>query len=108
MLEFCTNLQLVKFVAILCMVCVCFFFVDVSKKKKVAKKYSKCLRFDDKLFRSRDAFEAHTNFFSSAVIIVEREVNLDSLSQSFILEVFKDRTWTKLLNRSTNVWDPVI
>ena len=34
MLDFCTNLQLVKFVAILCMVCVCFFFVDVSKKKK--------------------------------------------------------------------------
>ena len=78
------------------------------RKKTVAKKYSKCLRFDDKLFRSRDAFEAHTNFFSLAVIIMEREVNLDSLSQTFILEVFKDRTWTKLLNRSTNVWDPVI
>ena len=60
------------------------------RKKTVAKKYSKCLRFDDKLFRSRDAFEAHANFFSSIVIIVEREVNLDSLSQTFILEVFED------------------
>lgn len=40
--------------------------------------------------------------------IVESEVNLDSLSQTFILEVFKDWTWTKLLNRSTNVWDPII
>ena len=37
MLDFCTNLQLVKFVAILCMVCVCFFFVDVSKKKNSCK-----------------------------------------------------------------------
>ena len=42
------------------------------------------------------------------MIIVEREVNLDSISQTFIPEVFRDWTWTKLLNGSTKVWDPII
>ena len=78
------------------------------RKKTVAKKSSKHLRFDNKLFRSRDAFEAHANFFSSTMIIVEREVNLDSLSQTFIPEVFRDWTWTKFLDGLTKVWDPII
>ena len=50
------------------------------RKKTIAKKSSKHLRFDNKLFRSSDAFEAYTDLFSSAVIIVERGVNVDSLS----------------------------
>ena len=42
------------------------------------------------------------------MIIVRREVNLESLSHTFIPDVFIERTWLKLLNGFIRVWDPVI
>ena len=36
-LDFYTNLHLIKFVTILCMVCVLFFIVDVSKEENSCK-----------------------------------------------------------------------
>jgi len=42
------------------------------------------------------------------MIIVQREVNLESLSCTFILEVFRDRTWTPLLTGFGNVCDPLV
>ena len=42
------------------------------------------------------------------MIIGEREVNLESLSHTFIPEVFRDRTWTSLLTIFGNVCDPQV
>lgn len=78
------------------------------RKKTIGKKSLKCLQYDEELFRSKDAFKAYTDFYRKTVIIVERKVNLESLSQTFILEVFRDRTWTKLLTGLERVWEPVI
>lgn len=55
-----------------------------------------------------DADVAYTEFYSEAVIIVERELNLESLSHSFIPEVFRDRTWTPLLTGFGNVCNPIV
>lgn len=78
------------------------------RKKYAAKKSSKHFRYDDNLFRNRDAYNAYIEFYSEAMIIVEREVNLESLSATFISEVFRDRTWTPLLTGSTKVCDPLV
>ena len=77
-------------------------------KKTIAKKSSKRIRFNDRLFRNRNAFEAFTDFYSKAKIIVEREVYMESLSHTFISRVFRDWTWTKLLTRSTKFCGPAI
>jgi len=39
---------------------------------------------------------------------MERGVDLESLENTFIPEVFKERTWTKLLNPSGGVYDNII
>ena len=46
--------------------------------------------------------------FRSATIIMERVVHLESLEGTFILEVFKERTWTKLLNLVEVVYSEII
>ena len=43
-----------------------------------------------------------------ATIIMERVVHLESLEGTFILEVFKERTWTKLLNPIEVVYSEII
>ena len=42
------------------------------------------------------------------MFIVEREVNLESLSHTFILEVFRERTWTPLLIGFGDVCEPLV
>ena len=42
------------------------------------------------------------------MIIVEREVNLESLSYTFILEVFRERTWTLILTGFGDVSEPLV
>ena len=42
------------------------------------------------------------------MIIVEKEVNLESLTCTFIPEVFRDRTWTPLFTGFGNVCDPLV
>ena len=39
---------------------------------------------------------------------MERVVNMQTLEDTFILKVFKERTWTKLLNPSGNVFGEII
>ena len=51
------------------------------------------------------AFNDHSK---RALIILERTVDLKSLKDTFIPEVFKERTWTKLLNPMANVYEDVI
>ena len=62
------------------------------RKKTIAKKPLKGQRYEEHQFRNRDAFEAFTDFYKEAVIIVEREVDLGSLENTFILNVFRDLT----------------
>ena len=51
---------------------------------------------------------AYNNYYKRALIILERFVELETLENTFILEVFKERTWTKLLNPVRNVYAEVI
>ena len=51
---------------------------------------------------------AYNDFYKKATIIMERVVRMETLENTFILEVFKDRTWTKLLNPSGNVFTDII
>ena len=106
-LAFILTCNLFKFVAILCMVCVCFFLKISPIKKTIAKKSSKRQKFNDNTFKDREAFERHSDIYSGAVIIVEREVNLESLSHTFILDVFIERAWSKLLSGFARVWEPI-
>ena len=40
----------------------------------------------------------YNDCYKRATIIMERVVKLETLEDTFVLEVFKERTWTKLLN----------
>ena len=73
------------------------------RKKTIAKKPLKRQRFEEDQFRNRDAFEAFSVFYKDAVIIVEREVDLPSLENTCIPDVFKERTWAPLLIGSVDV-----
>ena len=73
------------------------------RKKTIAKKPLKCQRFEEDQFRNRDAFEAFSVFYKDAVIIVEREVDLPSLKNTCIPDVFKECTWAPLLTGSVDV-----
>ena len=43
-----------------------------------------------------------------ALIVLERSVDLESLKDTFIPEVFKERMWTKLLNPMGDVFGDII
>ena len=73
------------------------------RKKTTTKKPLKHQRFEEDRFRNRDAFKAFSEYYKDAVIIVERKVNLPSLKSTFILDVFRDRTWAPLLIGSVDV-----
>ena len=51
---------------------------------------------------------AFNNHYKRAPIILERTVDLESLEGTFIPKVFKERTWAKLLNPISNVYEKVI
>ena len=51
---------------------------------------------------------AYNNFYKKATIIMERVVRMETLKNTTILEIFKERTWTKLLNPSGNVYGELI
>ena len=50
----------------------------------------------------------YNDCYKGATIIIERVVHLESLEGTFILEVFKERTWTKLLNLVEVVYSEII
>ena len=50
----------------------------------------------------------YNDCYKDKTIIMERVVQMQSLEDTFLLEVFKDRTWTKLLNPSGVVYSEII
>ena len=62
------------------------------RKKTIAEKPLKCQIFEEDCFQNRDAFEAFSEYYKDAVIIMEREVDLPSLENTSILDVFRDHT----------------
>ena len=51
---------------------------------------------------------AFNDYYKRATVIVERTVALETLENTFIPEVFKERKWTKLLNPMGNVYAEII
>ena len=49
--------------------------------------------------KSTEADMKYNDCYKRATIIMERVVKLETLEDTFIPDVFKERTWTKLLNR---------
>ena len=77
-------------------------------KKKATKKSSKHPRTSLDSFRNDEANMAFLDHYKRAPIFLERAVDLKSLEGTFILDVFKERTWTKLLNLLGNVFEDII
>ena len=77
-------------------------------KKKATKKSSKrpCTTLDS--FCNDDANMTFLDHYKRAPIVLERLVDFDSLKGTFIPDVFKERTWTKLLNPIGDVFEDII
>ena len=69
-----------------------------TKHATTKKPASKRTCTDSDHFNSADADMKYNDCYKEATIIMERVVHLESLEGTFIPEVFKERTWTKLLN----------
>ena len=80
----------------------------MSPRKSTAKKSAKHPQFSPDSFRNDDASIAFTDHYKRALIILERIVDIESLKDTFIPEVFKERTWTKLLNPMGDVFEVII
>ena len=101
---FWTNLNLIKFCGLFCVFAHVFLFVlcvhvQMSSTKHSAPKRptSKRARIDSDNFKSVEAVMAYNNYYKRATIIMERVVKLDTLWDTFIPNLFKESTWTKLL-----------
>ena len=77
-------------------------------KHLATKKSSKCACTDSDNFKSVEADMAYNDCYKRATIIMEMVVKLDTLEDTCILEVFKERTWIKLLNPSGVVYSEII
>ena len=103
------NQFLLCFVVLyLVLFCLCSFVQMAPTKHVATKKSSKraCTDFDN--FRSAEADMKYNDCYKGATIIMERVVQLESLEGTFIPEVFKERTWTKLLNLVGVVYSEII
>ena len=58
-------------------------------------------------FKSAEADMKYNDYYKDKTIIMERVVQMESLEDTFIPEVFKDRTWTKLLTPSGVVYSKI-
>ena len=77
-------------------------------KHSATKKSSKCACTDSDSFKSVEADLAYNDCYKKATIIMERVMKLDTLKDTCILEMFKERTWTKLLNPSGVLYSEII
>ena len=77
-------------------------------KHFASKKSSKRARTDSENFRTIEVDMAYNDCYKRATIIMERVVRMETLENTAIPEVFKERTWTKLLNPSGNVYAELI
>ena len=78
------------------------------RKKTAAKKSAKHPHFSLDSFRNNDANMAYNDHYKRALIVLKRTVDIESLWNTFIPEVFRERTWTKLLNPMVDVYDCII
>ena len=69
-----------------------------TKHAATKRPTSKHARTDFDNFKSAEANMKYNDCYNKATIIMERVVQLKSLKDTFIPEVFKEKTWTKLLN----------
>ena len=51
---------------------------------------------------------AYNDYYKKTLVIMERVIAIETLENTFISDVFKERTWTKLLNPVGNVYAEVI
>ena len=74
--------------------------VQISPTKHSASKKpsSKHARIDFDNFKFMKADLKYNDCYKRATIIMERVVKLETLEDTCITTVFKERTWTKLLN----------
>ena len=79
-----------------------------TKHAATKKPSSKRTRTDSNHFKSVDAYMKYNDCYKEATIIMERVVHLESLEGTFIPEVFRERTWTKLLNPVKVVYSEII
>ena len=77
-------------------------------KHSATKKSSKRACTDSYNFKFAEANVAYNDYYNKDTIIMERVVKLETLENTCILEVFKERTWTKLLNPSGVVYSEII
>ena len=82
----------------------------MSPTKHLAPKRSasKHARMDSDNFKSVEADLKYNDCYRRATIIMERVVKLDTLEDTCIPTVFKERTWTKLLNPVGVVYSEII
>ena len=86
----------------------CLFLQMSPTKHSTSKKPSKRPRMDSNNFGSIEANMAYNDCYKRATIIMERVVQLETFENTSIPEVFKERTWMKLLNPSGNVYAKII
>ena len=76
-----------------------------TKPATSKKQSSKRARTYSDNFISTEASLKYTDCYKDKTIIMERVVQPETLQETFIPNVFKERTWTKLLNLSGTVYD---
>ena len=79
-----------------------------TKHAATKKPSSKRARTDSDHFKSANADMKYNDCYKGTTIIIERVVHLESLEGTFIPEVFKERTWTKLMNPVKVVYSEII
>ena len=89
--------------------CLCSFAqMALTKHADTKKSTSKRAGTDSDHFKAAEADMRYNDYYNKATIIMERVVQLESLKDTFIPEVFKERTWTKLLNPVGIVYSEII
>ena len=63
---------------------------------------------DSDNFKSVEADMKYNDCYKRATIIMERVVKLETFEDTFIPEMFKERTWTRLLNSVGVVYSEII
>ena len=79
-----------------------------TKHAATKKPSSKRAHTDSDHFKSAESNMKYNDCYKDKTIIMERVVQLESLEGTFILEVFKERTWTKLLNPVGVVYSEIV
>lgn len=81
-----------------------------TQKKSTTTNSKKHLRqkFDHDKYRNTNAYATYTDVYREAMILVEREVDLESLSSAFILEIFRTKDWSPLSTKFGDVNDPFV